>query len=268
MKIEAADIPPHPLDRYIKTERLPSTFCPGCGIGIAFGCLLNAIKICKLPLEDIVIVSGIGCTARASGYFSGDAFHTVHGRAIPFAIGVETTNPKLEAIVFSGDGDLFSIGGNHFIHAARRNADITVICINNSIYGMTGGQTAPTTPPGATTTTTPKGATLRPFNLAHLAKGAGAIYVSRFPVTRQSQLTRSITEAINKDGFSFVEIISPCPTIFGSKNVGRMSEFYRQLRENIVPITDEQRENPEKAPLVFEPKKGFLTIPYGIFVNK
>ncbi|MHA1448597.1 MAG: thiamine pyrophosphate-dependent enzyme [Candidatus Hodarchaeales archaeon] len=267
MNSETPEIPPHPLDKYLKEERIPSTFCPGCGIGIAFSCLLNAVEKCKLPAEDIVIVSGIGCTARASGYFKGDSFHTVHGRAIPFAIGVETTNPKLEAIVFSGDGDLFSIGGNHFIHAARRNADITVICINNSIYGMTGGQTAPTTPPKAMTTTTPKGATLRPFNLAHLAKGAGAIYVSRFPVTRQKQLTKSIEDAINKDGFSFVEIISPCPVVFGSKNKLTMAEMYNQLRKNTVPITEDQIENPEKAAIEFVPGVGFTKIPYGVFVN-
>ncbi|MHA2297338.1 MAG: thiamine pyrophosphate-dependent enzyme [Candidatus Hodarchaeales archaeon] len=267
MNFEVVDIPPHPLDKYIKTERLPNTFCPGCGIGTAFSCLLNALKICKLPKEDIVIVSGIGCTARASGYFRGDSFHSVHGRAIPFAIGVETTNPKLEAIVFSGDGDLFSIGGNHFIHAARRNADITVICVDNSIYGMTGGQIAPTTPPGAMTTTTPKGATLKNFNLAHLAKGAGAIYVSRYPVTRQRQLTRSIADAINKDGFSFVEIITPCPTVFGGKNKLSIQEMYRQLKENSSPITNEQREHPERAPLVFEAGKGFQDIPYGVFVD-
>ena len=138
--------PEHPLDDLIRTDRIPHIWCPGCGIGTAFSSCLSAIKATGIPYNKFTMVSGIGCSARGAGYIKLDSFHTTHGRAIPFASGIKMANPELKVIVFSGDGDLFAIGGNHFIHAARRNMDLTVICVNNLTYGMTGGQVAATTP--------------------------------------------------------------------------------------------------------------------------
>ncbi len=163
------------------------------------------------------MVSGIGCTGRVAGYVRLDSFHTTHGRAIPFATGLKLGNPDLKVVVFSGDGDLVTIGGNHFIHAARRNIDITVICVNNFNYGMTGGQAGATTPVGGITTTSPYGNYEYPFNVSALAAASGAVYVARWTVLHARRLEKSIVEALLKPGFSVVEIISPCPTGFGQK---------------------------------------------------
>ena len=139
-------IPEHPLEQFLRTDRIPHIWCSGCGIGIAVTCFMEALEEAGTDPDKVVVVSGIGCSGRIAGYVKFDSFHTTHGRAIPFATGVKLANPELTVIVFSGDGDLFAIGGNHFIHAARRNVDIKVFCVNNFIYGMTGGQAAPTTP--------------------------------------------------------------------------------------------------------------------------
>ena len=164
------------------------------------------------------MVSGIGCTGRVAGYVKLDSFHTTHGRAIPFATGLKLANPDLTVVVYSGDGDLIAIGGNHFIHAARRNVDLKVICVNNFIYGMTGGQVAPTTPVGATATTSPYGCFERPFNLPYLAESSGAVYVARWTAFHVRHITRSMVEAFNKKGFAFIEIIAPCPTLYQRRN--------------------------------------------------
>jgi len=145
----------NPVEPFLRTDRMPHIWCPGCGIGTTVNCFARALVESKLPLDKVAVVSGIGCTGRVAGYVHLDSFHTTHGRAIPFATGLKLANPNLHVVVYSGDGDLIAIGGNHFIHAARRNVDITVICVNNFIYGMTGGQVAPTTPVGATATTSP-----------------------------------------------------------------------------------------------------------------
>ena len=147
----------HPLDEIIRSDRMPHIWCPGCGIGIAMRCYAQAILDSGIPTDKQVVVSGIGCTGRAAGYMNIDSYHSTHGRAIPFAVGIKLANPDLSVTVFSGDGDLAAIGGNHLIHAARRNVDIKVICINNFNYGMTGGQSGPTTPKGARATTAPYG---------------------------------------------------------------------------------------------------------------
>ncbi len=259
--------PIHPLDRYLRAHRLPTVFCPGCGIGTTLGAYIQALE--KLDaLDTVVTVSGIGCTGRVSGYVNTDGFHAVHGRAIPFALGVKTTRPDLEVVVFSGDGDLFSIGGNHFIHAARRNLDMTVICINNFTYGMTGGQTAPTTPKYSVTSTTLKGATLQPFNLAHLASGAGAVYVARYAFNQQVQLTRAITKGIKKDGLAFIEVVSICPTLFGRRNKLTTTEMYQQIKARTIKITNEEKNNPRLAQIEFEPRgMGYKRIPVGEFVD-
>jgi len=165
-----------------------------------------------------VIVSGIGCTGRVAGYLKLDSFHTTHGRAIPFATGLHLANPELKVIVVSGDGDLVAIGGNHLIHAARRNIDITVICVNNFIYGMTGGQLAPTTPHLARTTTSPYGNHEYPFNVPHLVASCGATYVARWTSLHVRRMKRAMLEAIQKKGFSFVEVIAPCSTLYARKN--------------------------------------------------
>ena len=159
--------PHNPVEPFLRTERMPHIWCPGCGIGTTVNCFARALVESKLPLDKVAMVSGIGCTGRVAGYVHLDSFHTTHGRAIPFATGLKLANPDLNVVVYSGDGDLIAIGGNHFIHAARRNVDMTVICVNNFIYGMTGGQVAPTTPVGAVATTSPYGCFERPFNLPY-----------------------------------------------------------------------------------------------------
>jgi 2-oxoglutarate ferredoxin oxidoreductase subunit beta len=168
--------------------------------------------------DKMALVSGIGCAGRAAGYVRLDSFHTTHGRAIPFATGLKLGNPELNLVVFSGDGDLAAIGGNHLIHSARRNMDMTIICINNFNYGMTGGQMGPTTPLDARSTTTPYGNMEYPFNLPYLVAASGATYVARWTVLHARQLEKSIAEAMTKPGFSFIEVISPCPALYGRMN--------------------------------------------------
>jgi 2-oxoglutarate ferredoxin oxidoreductase subunit beta len=181
-------------------------------------CYAQAILNSGIPVEKHVVVSGIGCSGRVAGYMNIDSYHTTHGRAIPFAIGIKLANPELEVTVFSGDGDLAAIGGNHLIHASRRNIDITVICTNNFNYGMTGGQAGPTTPFGARTTTSPYGSPELPFNLPYLLAAAGANFVSRWTTLHIRQVRDDILYAYSKPGFSFIEVLSPCPVGFGKSN--------------------------------------------------
>jgi len=208
----------HPADVLLRSDRLPHIWCPGCGLGSVMSCYTDAVVASGIPTERHVCVSGIGCTGRVAGYLSLDSFHTTHGRAIPYALGLKVANPDLQVTVISGDGDLSSIGGNHLIHAARRNLDLTVICVNNFNYGMTGGQAGPTTPHGATTATTPDGNDEEPFNLPHLVATVGAVYVARWTSLHVRQLRDSIRTALLKPGFSFVEVLSPCPVGFGKAN--------------------------------------------------
>jgi 2-oxoglutarate ferredoxin oxidoreductase subunit beta len=226
------EIERHPMDDLLRTERLPHIWCPGCGLGTALSCFTSALMRSRLDLDKVSIVSGIGCTGRVAGYLRLDGFHTTHGRAIPFATGLKLANDDLQVIVFSGDGDLIAIGGNHFIHAARRNMDLTVICVNNFNYGMTGGQVGPTTPTEARTSTSPRGNLDRPLNVPNLAAAAGATYVARWTVLHARRLERSIYRALLKPGFSVVEIISPCPTLFVRFNRARygtdMMEYYHE----------------------------------------
>jgi 2-oxoglutarate ferredoxin oxidoreductase subunit beta len=187
-----------------------------------------------IDLKKTVMVSGIGCSGRAAGYVKLDSYHTTHGRAIPFATGMKLANPELNVVVFSGDGDLFAIGGNHFIHAARRNVDLTVICVNNFNYGMTGGQVAATTPSMARTTTTPFGNPETPFNLPLLAYASGATYVARWTVLHTRDLTKSIEEALLRRGFSFIEVLSPCPTGYGRRNKEKPLDTLQIYQERTV----------------------------------
>jgi 2-oxoglutarate ferredoxin oxidoreductase subunit beta len=210
----------HPNDELVRVERLPHIWCPGCGLGEVVGAYTKAVKNLEdeKPIQKHVVVSGIGCTGRTAGYVKLDSYHTTHGRPIPFATGIKLANKTLEVTVISGDGDLSTIGGNHIIHAARRNVDINVIMVNNFIYGMTGGQASATTPHRAVSSTTPKGNFEYPFNMPALMKGAGATHVARWTALHLKQLEASIETAFNHDGFSFIEVISPCPKGFGRKN--------------------------------------------------
>jgi len=224
----------HPLDDLVRTDRIPHIWCPGCGIGSVFASCLTAIKNTGIDYRKFAMVSGIGCSGRGAGYINIDSFHTTHGRAIPFATGIKMANPDINVIVFSGDGDLFAIGGNHFIHAARRNMDITVICINNLIYGMTGGQVAATTPYLAKSSTTAAGNPETPFNLPLMAYASGATYIARWTMLHTRDLTESIEDAIHKKGFSFVEVLSPCPINYGRRNRETSIETLKKYNENTI----------------------------------
>ncbi len=208
----------HPMDNLLRMDRIPHIWCPGCGIGIAVSAFAAALDKAKIDLDKVAIVSGIGCTGRVAGYVKIDSFHTTHGRAIAFATGIKLGNPEIKVVVFSGDGDLISIGGNHFIHAARRNMDMLVICVNNFIYAMTGGQVAPTTPLKAYATTSPFGCVEPPFNIPYIADSSGAVYVARWTALHVRRLTNSLVEALNKRGFSVVEVISPCAMYYSRIN--------------------------------------------------
>jgi 2-oxoglutarate/2-oxoacid ferredoxin oxidoreductase subunit beta len=225
----------HPAEWALRSDRLPHIWCPGCGIGTSVTCFLEALKESNIDTDRLAVVSGIGCTGRVAGYVDCDSFHTTHGRAIPFAIGLQLGNPELKVVVFSGDGDLSAIGGNHLIHAARRNVDLTVFCVNNFTYGMTGGQAGPTTQEGAKTSTSPYGHVETPFNLPLLVAAAGATYVARWTVLDLGRLRRSMVEAMAHRGFAFVEIISPCPVYYGRRNrLGEAIDELRFYKENTV----------------------------------
>jgi 2-oxoglutarate/2-oxoacid ferredoxin oxidoreductase subunit beta len=208
----------NPVEKHLRTDRIPHIWCPGCGIGTTVNCFARAIDESGVNQDLLAIVSGIGCTGRVAGYMNFDSFHTTHGRAIPFATGLKLADPSLKVVVYSGDGDLTAIGGNHFIHAARRNLDMTVICVNNLTYGMTGGQVGPTTPGEAVASTSPFGNFEEPFNLPYLADSCGAVYVARWTTFHVTQMKKSMKEALLKPGFSFIEVISPCPTLYGRRN--------------------------------------------------
>jgi 2-oxoglutarate ferredoxin oxidoreductase subunit beta len=239
----------HPLEKYVRKNALPHIWCPGCGNGIILNSFLRAIDETKYDLNKLVIVSGIGCAGRISSYVNVDAFHATHGRPVAIAAGVKIAKPNLKVFVISGDGDLFAIGGNHFIHAARKNMDMTVICSNNFLYSMTGGQAGPTTPRDIYTTTTPYGNFEHPFNLVYLATGAGAVYVARWTTMHPRELTESIKKTFFKDGFTFIEVISPCPTLFGKySKIGSSVEMMRWLKEN---TSVERHADPSEAEIVF-----------------
>jgi 2-oxoglutarate ferredoxin oxidoreductase subunit beta len=208
----------NPVNPYLRMDRMPSIWCPGCGIGTSVNCFARAITQSKVDVKKLAIVSGIGCSGRVSGYLNFDSFHTTHGRPIAFATGLKLANPELHVVVYSGDGDLIAIGGNHFIHAARRNIDIMVVCVNNFVYGMTGGQVSPTSPEPATFTTAPYGQFEEPFNLAYLADSCGAVYVARWTTFHVRQLAKSMRDAFGKKGFRFIEVIAPCPTLYQRRN--------------------------------------------------
>jgi 2-oxoglutarate ferredoxin oxidoreductase subunit beta len=208
----------NPKEDLLRMDRIPHIWCAGCGIGTVVTSFTEAIKKNKEDLDKLIVVSGIGCTGRVAGYVKLDSFHSTHGRAIPFATGLKLANPDMKVVVFSGDGDLSGIGGNHLIHAARRNMDLLVICVNNFNYAMTGGQVAATTPLTANASTAPYGNYEYSFSLPYLAEAAGATYVARWTALHLRRVTKSIQEALNRKGFSFIEVITPCVTLYARRN--------------------------------------------------
>ncbi len=204
--------------KYLREDKLPHIWCPGCGHGTILSNLIRGIDRAGLDQDKTVVVSGIGCSGRATGYLNFDTLHTTHGRAIPFATGIKLANPELNVIVITGDGDGSAIGGNHLIHGCRRNIDLTVVLLNNQIYGMTSGQYSPMTPTGATATTAPYGNIDQNFDLCELTKAAGATFVARGTSFHARQLIDVFEEGLNHKGFSFIETYSQCPINFGRRN--------------------------------------------------
>jgi 2-oxoglutarate ferredoxin oxidoreductase subunit beta len=231
---------------YLRQERLPLIWCTGCGNGIVLKAMLRAIDRIGFSKDEIVMVSGIGCSSRTPGYVDFNTVHTTHGRALAFATGIKMARPELKVIVVSGDGDATAIGGNHFIHAARRNIDLTMIIFNNYIYGMTGGQYSPTTPAGSWGSTSPYGNLENPFDICGLAEAAGASYVARGTVYHVVQLDKLIEGALRKKGFSVVEVITPCPTYYGRHNNQKTAVKMLQWQiENTISQTKAARMAPE-----------------------
>jgi 2-oxoglutarate ferredoxin oxidoreductase subunit beta len=224
----------HPIAPYIRMDRMPHIWCPTCGIGTVVKCFASALQQTKVDLNKVAVVSGIGCTGRVAGYMRLDGFHTTHGRAVPFATGLKLARPELLVTVFSGDGDLVGIGGNHFIHAVRRNMDLLVVLVNNFIYGMTGGQNGPTTPIGARSSTMPYGNYERAFNLPHLAASCGATYVARWTCLHVRQLTKAFADGMLRKGFRFIEVITPCSTLYARLNkLGTGFELMKFYHDNV-----------------------------------
>jgi 2-oxoglutarate ferredoxin oxidoreductase subunit beta len=236
------------LLQYYRQEVFPTPFCPGCGHGILMGAIVRAIHEINMPWESMLFASGIGCGAWIpSPHYKADTLHTLHGRPVAFATGAKLFNPKLNVVVISGDGDLAAIGGNHLIHAARRNVDMTVICANNQIYGMTGGQVAPTSLLGDHTSTTPWGNPEPPFDLSKLMVAAGAKYVARYGVTQIRHLIKSLKNALQTKGFSFVEVISPCPTQYGKfRGIKQTQELYQEIKSRLISQKDAETMSPDQ----------------------
>jgi 2-oxoglutarate/2-oxoacid ferredoxin oxidoreductase subunit beta len=245
------------VKEYVRERFMPHIWCPGCGHGIVMNNLIRAVAELGINKNDIVMVTGIGCSARISGYLDFHTLHTLHGRALAFATGVKLSRPDLTLIVPMGDGDALAIGGNHFIHAARRNIDITAIIMNNSIYGMTGGQFSPLSGYGTLATTAPFGNIYESFDIVELAKGAGASFVARTTAYHVSTMKEILVKAITHKGFSVVEILSQCPTYFGRKNkIGDAAEMLNSFKERTTPLGSGKK---EKDPTLIE---------RGIFVDE
>lgn len=222
---------------YIRERFFPHIWCPGCGHGMVLNALLRAFEDLAISKNEIVMVSGIGCSARISGYVDVHTLHTIHGRALAFATGVKMSRPELNLIVPMGDGDALAIGGNHFIHAARRNIDITAIVMNNRIYGMTGGQYSPLSGYGTLATTAPFINIDHAFDVVELAKAAGATFVARTTTYHVKQMKELFKEAILREGFSVIEVLTQCPTYFGRKNkAGSAVDMVKFFKDNTTPV--------------------------------
>ena len=232
---------------WVRTRFMPHIWCPGCGHGIIMHALIRALVALKKERSNTVLASGIGCSSRMAGYINACTLHSTHGRSLAFATGIKLHRPELTVVDVMGDGDCTAIGGNHFIHACRRNIDITAIVMNNNIYGMTGGQASPTTPIGAWASTTPYGAIDPAFDICKLAEGAGASYVARTTIANPRQAETYITNGIRKKGFSVVEVVTHCHTQFGRKNDRRLPiENYNFFKEASVPLAKARTMSPEE----------------------
>ncbi len=256
-------------------KRFPTVWCPGCGTGSIMGAIIRAVDDLGIPADDIAFISGIGCAGRMPVYLDFNTMHTTHGRALAFATGIKLYRHDMKVIVVSGDGDSLAIGGNHFIHAARRNIDITLILINNGIYGMTGGQVAPTTPPGIITHTMPQGNYDPAFDTVNLAISAGATFVSRSTVYGIMQTTNFIKKAIEHPGFSVNEVISQCPVQYGRLNdMGDPKVLLRMQKEKSVPrakaekMTEEELQGKIITGIFREVIKPEYTATYRDYVKK
>lgn len=247
------------IDKYFRPGRLPHIWCPGCGNGIVTGAIVKAIDKLALEKDSVAVISGIGCSSRASGYLDFNTVHSAHGRALPVATGVKLADPSLNVIVVTGDGDATAIGGNHLIHAARRNIDMTVVLYNNSIYGMTGGQYSPMTPYGSKATTAPYATIEHDFDITELAKAAGATFVARATTFHTQVLIDLIAKGIQHKGFSIIEAVSACPISFGRQNkLGGPADMMKWQRDHAVMLpawnkmTDEQRHGKFPIGLLYE----------------
>ncbi len=251
------------VEKYIKKESLPYIFCAGCGNGIILNAAINAIEELGIK-EDTACVSGIGCSSWIPPYLKMDVMHTIHGRAIAFAEGLKLSQPKKNIIVFTGDGDCLAIGGNHLLHAANRNINITVIMVNNFIYGMTGGQKSPTTPTGSKTKTSPFGAFDEPIDGCRIAMCAGATFCSRWTVAHPNQLKKAIKDGITHNGFSFIEVLSQCPvqagkSVFKDRDPWKMMET---IKENTVLAKNWAEEQPGGKQIIGNFKKDASKMEY------
>jgi len=236
------------MHEYLRQKKkFPHIWCSGCGIGTTMGAVIRAIAGCELDRDRVVMVSGIGCSSRMPTYVDFNTLHTTHGRPIAFATGIKLARPELEVIVVTGDGDVAAIGGNHLIHACRRNINLTVVCINNSIYGMTGGQASPTTPQGKIASTARYGDFERAFDLCDLTAGAGAAFVARGAVYYARQIEKLVVQALRKKGFAFVEVVSQCPTYYGRFNKFKSPvEMLYWQRDNTVNVKAAAKTKPEE----------------------
>ncbi len=251
------------LQHLRKNKKFPTIWCSGCGLGVIMGALIRAIDHLGLEKDQVALVAGIGCTARMPVYMDFNTLHTTHGRALAFATGLKIARPDMKVIAIMGDGDALAIGGNHFIHAARRNIGITALVVNNSIYGMTGGQYSPTTPVGMRATTAPYGNVEPPFPICDLAIAAGASYVARSTAFHALELDKYLSEAISNEGFSLVEAVSYCHTTYGRINkLGTAAEMMRSLKDNSIPkasfdklSSEEQQANTKIVRGVLQKKK-------------
>lgn len=227
----------------LRERFFPHIWCPGCGHGMILNALLHEVDAMGLDQSSIVMVSGIGCSSRVSGYVDFHTMHTLHGRAVAFATGIKLSRPDLKVIVPMGDGDAFAIGGNHFIHAARRNIEMTAIIMNNRIYGMTGGQYSPMSGRGTIATTAPYRCIDRDFDAVRLALGAGATFVARTTTYHVKEMAQLFGKALNHKGFAVVEVLTQCPTYFGRKNkLGGAVDMLKLYRDRTAPLGSKKLE--------------------------
>lgn len=259
----------------LRVEKFPHIWCAGCGHGIILQAFLRAVLRLGIDHDKMVVASGIGCSSRAVGYINFDTLHTAHGRAMPFATGIKMANPELTVAILAGDGDIAAIGGNHLIHTARRNIDLTTVVFNNFNYGMTGGQYSPTTEESFYATTAPYGNIERPFDLCALAKAAGATYVARSTTFHALQLPNLIAAGIKHHGFSIIEVITGCPTYYGKFNEMRspvkMLEWQRDHAVNLKQyqiLSEEEKEGKFPIGLIYQSQRAEYTDEYNKIIKK